>query len=161
MWERSGRIEDASSLAREMHEGRRAGRGGGESKATVIARRAWKEQLRSGKAVRTGVTRRGFNAQRKTGSKVAEPGGPSGIEPARPQMRARVFYRWPARLDFRRRVRVQGNRPRASKLRASGAGAEQEQRRRCDQTRRSCRRLRGCADRVSAAHAREQWRLSL
>jgi hypothetical protein len=33
-------------------------------------------------------------------------------------------------------------------------------RRRCDQAWRSCRRLRGCADRVSAAHAREQWRLS-
>jgi hypothetical protein len=29
---------------------------------------------------------------------------------------------------FRRRVRVQGNRPRASRLRARGAGAEQEQR---------------------------------
>jgi hypothetical protein len=33
-------------------------------------------------------------------------------------------------------------------------------RRRCDQARQSCRKLRGCADRVSAAHAREQWRLS-
>jgi hypothetical protein len=43
-----------------------------------------------------------------------------------------------------------------SKLRASGARAEREQRRRCNQARRSCRRLRGCADRVSAAHAREQ-----
>jgi hypothetical protein len=32
--------------------------------------------------------------------------------------------------------------------------------RRCDRARRSCRRLRGCADRVSAAHAREQWRFS-
>jgi hypothetical protein len=32
--------------------------------------------------------------------------------------------------------------------------------RRCDQAWRSCRRLRGCADRVSAAHAREQRRLS-
>jgi hypothetical protein len=33
-------------------------------------------------------------------------------------------------------------------------------RRRCDQAWRSCRRLRGCADRVSAAHACEQRRLS-
>jgi hypothetical protein len=33
--------------------------------------------------------------------------------------------------------------------------------RRCDLARRSCRRLRECADRVSAAHAREQWRLRL
>jgi hypothetical protein len=30
----------------------------------------------------------------------------------------------------------------------------------CDQARQSCRRLRECADCVSAAHAREQWRLS-
>jgi hypothetical protein len=33
-------------------------------------------------------------------------------------------------------------------------------RRRCNQARRCCRRLRGCADRVSAAHAREQWRFN-
>jgi hypothetical protein len=32
--------------------------------------------------------------------------------------------------------------------------------RRCDRAQRSCRRLRGCADSVSAAHAREQWRFS-
>jgi hypothetical protein len=94
-----GRIEDASSLAREMHKGRRAGRRGGESKATVIARRARKEQLRGGKAVRTGVTRRGFDAERKTDGEVTGPGGPSGIEPARLRVRAEVYYRWPARLD--------------------------------------------------------------
>jgi hypothetical protein len=40
--------EDASSLAREMHEGRRVRRRGGESKATVIARRARKEQQQGG-----------------------------------------------------------------------------------------------------------------
>jgi pentatricopeptide repeat protein len=94
-WCTIGRIEDASSLAREMHEGRRAGRRGGEAKATVIARRAQKEQLRSGKAVRTGVTRRGFDAQCKTGGEVAGPGGPSGIEPARSRVRAGVFCRRP------------------------------------------------------------------
>jgi hypothetical protein len=33
-------------------------------------------------------------------------------------------------------------------------------RRRCDQAQRSCRKLRECAGRVSAAHAREQRRLS-
>jgi hypothetical protein len=33
---------------------------------------------------------------------------------------------------FRTHVRVQGNRPCASKLRANGVRAEQEQRRRCD-----------------------------
>jgi hypothetical protein len=91
-WCKSGRIEDARSLAREMHEGRRAGRRGGESKATDIARRARKEQLRSGKAVRTGVTRRGFDAQRKTNGEVTGPGGPSGIELARSRVRAEVFY---------------------------------------------------------------------
>jgi hypothetical protein len=32
-----------------------------------MARQAQKEQLRSGKAVEAGVTRRGFDAQRKTG----------------------------------------------------------------------------------------------
>jgi hypothetical protein len=43
------------------------GRRSGEAKAAVIARRTRKEQLRSGKAVRAGATRRGFDAQRKTG----------------------------------------------------------------------------------------------
>jgi hypothetical protein len=38
-----------------------------ESGGAVIARRARKEQLRSGKAVKAEVTRRGFDAQRKTG----------------------------------------------------------------------------------------------
>jgi hypothetical protein len=33
-------------------------------------------------------------------------------------------------------------------------------RRRCSQARQSCRRLRGCANRVFAAHACEQWRFS-
>jgi hypothetical protein len=93
-----GRIGDASSLAREMHEGRRAGRRGGESKAMVIARRARKEQLRSGKAVRTGVMQRRFDAQRKTNDEVTGLGGPSGIEPACSRVQAEVFYRWPARL---------------------------------------------------------------
>jgi hypothetical protein len=92
MRERDGRIEDASSLARGMHEGRRAGSRGGESKATVIARRARKEQLHSGKAVSTGVTRRRFDAQRKTDGEVTGPGGPSRIEPACSRVRAEVFY---------------------------------------------------------------------
>jgi hypothetical protein len=46
---------------------RRDGRRSDEAKATVIAWRAQKEQLRSGKAVRARVTRRGFDTQRKTG----------------------------------------------------------------------------------------------
>jgi hypothetical protein len=70
-----------------------------ETEVAVIARQARKEQLCSGKAVRTGVTQRGFDAQRKTNDEVIGPGGPSGIEPARSRVRAKVFYRWPARLD--------------------------------------------------------------
>jgi hypothetical protein len=63
---------------------------------------------------------------------------------------------------FRGRVRVRGSK--TTRKQAGGrwcgsrAGAVL---RRCDQARRSCRKLRGCADRVSAAHAREQRRLSL
>jgi hypothetical protein len=67
--------------------------------------------------VGAGVTRCEFDMQRKTngggrlalmasqqvaGGKdngVAEPRGPSGIEPACSRVRAEVFYRWPARLD--------------------------------------------------------------
>jgi hypothetical protein len=56
-------------------------RGGG----ALIARRAQKEQLRSGKAVRAGVTRHGSDAQHKTGGEV-------GIGLVRPWMRAGVFY---------------------------------------------------------------------
>jgi hypothetical protein len=58
---------------------------------------------------------------------VAGPGGPDGFGLARPRVRAGVFCRWPARLDFRRRVRVRGSRPRASRLGASGVRAEREQ----------------------------------
>jgi hypothetical protein len=54
-------------------------------------------------------------------------------------------------VRFRRRVQAGG--------RWCGSRAEAAHRR-CDQARRSYRRLRGCADRVSAAHAREQRRLS-
>jgi hypothetical protein len=39
---------------------KRVGRGSGEAKAAVIAHRIQKEQLRSGKAVRAGATRRRF-----------------------------------------------------------------------------------------------------
>jgi hypothetical protein len=46
---------------------RRAGRRSDEAKAAVIARLVQKEQLRSGKVVRAEATRRGFDAQRKTG----------------------------------------------------------------------------------------------
>jgi hypothetical protein len=58
---------------------------------TVTARRVRKEQLRSGKAVRTGVTWREFDAQCQTDDEVARPGGPSGIELARSRVRVEVF----------------------------------------------------------------------
>jgi hypothetical protein len=77
----------------------RAGRRSDEAKATVIARRARKEQLHSSKAVRAGAMQRGFDAQRKTSGRVTGPGGPSGIEPARSRVRAKVFCQWPARFD--------------------------------------------------------------
>jgi hypothetical protein len=69
---------------------------------TVAARRVRREQLRSGKAVRIGVTRHGFDAQRKTDGEVTEPGGPSEVEPARSRVRAEAFYRWPTQLMSRK-----------------------------------------------------------
>jgi hypothetical protein len=71
---------------------KRAGKRSGKAKAVVIAQRNRKEQLRSGKAVRAGVTRHGSDAQHKTGGEVAGPGGPGGIGLVRPWMRAGVFY---------------------------------------------------------------------
>jgi hypothetical protein len=94
---------------------RRAGRRDGEAKATVIARRARNEQLRSGKAVKAEVTRCGFDAQRKTGgggrpvlmasqqmertAELQDSEVRAQIEPARLRVRAEVFCQWPARLD--------------------------------------------------------------
>jgi hypothetical protein len=54
----------------------------------------------------------------------SEGGGPGGIVLVRPRMQAGVFCQRPAR--FHRRVHVQGNRPRASRLGASGVRAERE-----------------------------------
>jgi pentatricopeptide repeat protein len=57
---------DASSLAREMHEERRAGRRGGDR-----MRRAWRSHARRAPFIHTeveaGATQRRFDAQRKTG----------------------------------------------------------------------------------------------
>jgi hypothetical protein len=69
---------------------------------TVAVRRVRREQRRSGKAVRIGVTRRGFDAQRKTVGEVTEPEGPSEVEPARSRVRAEAFYRWPTQLMSRK-----------------------------------------------------------
>jgi hypothetical protein len=96
------RIErgDASLLAREMHEGRRAGRRGGEAKATVVAWRARREQLRSGKAVRARVMRRGFDAQRKTGG-----GGRPVLMASQQVERAVELLNPEVRAELNRRVR--------------------------------------------------------
>jgi hypothetical protein len=132
-----------------------------------MARQARKEQLRSSKAVRAEATWRGFDAQRKTGGggrpALMESQQVEGRRSCRTRRSGRTWTGVSAGANgsvlpatgsarSRRHVRVQGNRPRASRLRASGVKAERE--------RRSCRRLRRCANRVSAAHAREQWRPS-
>jgi hypothetical protein len=163
--------EDASSLARGMHEGRRAGRRSGEAKAAVIARRTQKEQLRSSKAVRAGATRRRFDAQRKTG------GSGRPVLMASQQMeKVAELQDLEVRAELNRRVREcerkcfdsgwLGSFPRArayarqptTRMQAEGrwCGSRAEAAyRRCDQARRSCRKLRECAGRVSAAYVRE------
>jgi hypothetical protein len=72
---------------------------------TVTARQVRKEQLRSGKAVRTGVTWCGFGTQHKADDEVTGPRDPSGTEPARSRVRAEAFYRWPAQLVNKKTLR--------------------------------------------------------
>jgi hypothetical protein len=84
--------------------------------------------------VEAGAARHGFDARRRTDGQLSS------------FLQARAYAR-----QLTTRMQAGG--------RWSGSGAEAAHRR-CDQARRSCRRLRGCADCVSAAHAREQWRLS-
>jgi hypothetical protein len=79
---------------------RRAARRDGKSKATVIARRARKEQLRSGKAVKGEVTQHGFDAQRKTG------GGGRPVLMASQQMERTAELQDPeVRAELNRRIR--------------------------------------------------------
>jgi hypothetical protein len=126
--------------------------------------------------VRAGATWRGFDAQRKTGGV-----GRSTRIVSQQMERAAKLQDLEVRAERNRRVRgcerecSAGGRlgliPQACAHARQQATREQVEsqwcesrtgttRRRCDRARRSCRRLRGCADRVSAAHAREQWRLS-
>jgi hypothetical protein len=120
---------------------RRAGRRGGEVKAVTgcdelggascsQARRAPFIHAEVG----TGAVRCGSDARRRTDGRLD----------SFPQ--ARAYARQPT-------TRTQAGG------RWCGSRAEAAHRR-CNQARRSCRRLRGCADRVSAAHAREQRKLS-
>jgi hypothetical protein len=78
---------------------RQVGRRSGEAKATVIARRAWEEQLR-GKEVRAGVTRHRFDAQRKTGG-----GGKSTLMASQQMERAAELQNPEVRAELNRRVR--------------------------------------------------------
>jgi hypothetical protein len=79
---------------------KRAGKRSGEAKATVIARRIWKKQLRSGKAVGAGVTRRGFNVQHKTGG-----GGKPALMASQQMERATELQDPEVRAELNRRVR--------------------------------------------------------
>jgi hypothetical protein len=121
---------------------KRAGRRSGEAKAAIIARQIRKEQLRSGKAVEAGVTRRGFDVQHKTGSGskptlMASQQMERAAKLQDPEVRAELNRRVreyerkclpvTGSARFHRRVRVQGNRPRTNRLRASGVRVVQEQ----------------------------------
>jgi hypothetical protein len=118
----------------------------------------------------------GTGATRKTGD-----GGRPALMESQPVERAAELQDPEVRTELNRRVREceqkcsAGGRldsiPQASVRARQQATREQVEgqwyeirtgtaRRRCDQAWRSCRRLRGCVDRVSAAHAREQRRLS-
>jgi hypothetical protein len=151
---------------------RQAGRRSGEAKVAVIARRIRKEQLRSDKAVRAEATRRRFDAQRKTGGS----GRPVLMAPQQME-RAAELQDPEVRAELNRRVHEckrkcftsgrLGSFPQAgayarqptTRMQAGGrwCGSRVEAaHRRCNQARRSCRKLRGCAGRVSVAHVREQ-----
>jgi hypothetical protein len=143
-----------------------------------MARRAQKEKLRSGKAVKAGATRRGFDVQRKTGGggrpvlmASQQVAGGKAAELQDPEVRAELnrcvrecerkcFAS--GRLDSFPQARAYAKQQ-TTHEQVEGQWCESRTgtaRRRCDRARRSCRRLRGCADCVSAAHAREQRRLS-
>jgi hypothetical protein len=142
-WAAEATDSDAATLM-----ARQAGRRSGEAKAASIARRTRKEQLRSGKAVRAEATRRRLDAQRKTGgggrsTLMASQQVKRATELQGPEVRAELNRRIrecersvlpvAGSVRFRSRVRMQGNGPRASKLRDSGVRAEQKQCKRCDQ----------------------------
>jgi hypothetical protein len=162
---------------------RQAGRRGGKAKAATgcdelggarcsQARRA---PLIHAK-VEARVARHGFDTQRKTGG-----GGKPALMASQQVERTAELQDPEVRAELDWRVRgckrecstggQLGSIPQACARARQQATHEQVEgqgcgsktgvaRRRCDQARRSCRRLRGCADRVSAAHVREQRRLS-
>jgi hypothetical protein len=79
---------------------KRAGKRSGKAKAVVIAQRNRKEQLRSGKAVGAGVTRRGFDVQHKTGG-----GGKPALMASQQVERTAELHDPEVREELNRRVR--------------------------------------------------------
>jgi hypothetical protein len=155
-----------------------AGLGRRKGGGAVRARQAGRRSCEAKAEVGAGVTRRGFDAQRMTG------GGGRPVLMASQQVaggKAAEFQDPEVRAELNRHVREceqecstdarLGSIPQASACAKQQATREQVKSqwcesstgavcRRCDRARRSCGRLRRCADRVSAAHAREQGRLS-
>jgi hypothetical protein len=66
---------------------------GGQGKSNAARVRRAAQDRRRWQAGPDGITADG------EGGGVAEPGGPSEIEPARSRVQAEVFCQWPARLD--------------------------------------------------------------
>jgi hypothetical protein len=118
------------------------------------------------------VTWCGFDAQRKTGS-----GGRPTLMASQQMERAAELQDPEVRAELNRHVREcerecsaggrLGSIPQANARARQQATREwvksqwcesstETVRRRCNQARRSCRKLRGCAGRVSVAHVREQ-----
>jgi hypothetical protein len=173
-------VENGGGLARTAAEGTalmqadhgpRGGRGGKYGAANAEG-----EATQRHEAVGVGVTRRGFDAQHKTGGS-----GRSTLMTSQQVEWTAELQDPEVRAELNRRVREcewkcfasgrLGSIPQASARARQQATREQIKsqwcasctgtaRRRCDQAQRSCWRLHGCAGRVSAAHAREQRWLS-
>jgi hypothetical protein len=122
------------------------------------------------------ATRRGFDAQRKTGG-----GGRPALMASQQEGRTAELQDLEVWAELNWRVRGcerkcfargrlglipqacahAGQQATREQVEGQGCGSRTGiARKRCNQARRSCRRLRGCAGRVSAAHVREQRRLS-
>jgi hypothetical protein len=71
-----------------------------EAERASIARQARKEQLRSGKAIEAGATRRGFDAQRKTSG-----GGRLALMASQPVETAAELQDPEVQMELNRRVR--------------------------------------------------------
>jgi pentatricopeptide repeat protein len=93
-----GRV-DASSLAREMHEERRAGRRGGDRMRRARRSHAWRAPFIHAE-VEVGATQRRFDAQRKTGG-----GGRPALMASQQMERAAELQNPEVRAELNRHVR--------------------------------------------------------